>query len=315
MEQHTKKTCWIVVEAGLTGTVNQCIGVSLALGIKPKIIKDIKMKWPWSLVTPHVELTNPEIYEPDFIKAPFPDILIAAGRKSIAASLMIKKMSGGKTFTVQLQDPKIDPKNFDLVAAPFHDEIRGENVILTDGAPNRITQRRIDRARNHFAPLFEPLKTPRMAVLIGGNSKTHSLTRRHVENLIETLTPIDASFMVTASRRTDAINIDLLRQAFDTPGHYFWDGKSANPYLGMLAWADHILVTEDSVSMISDAGSTGKPVHIIDMAGGSARFDRFKDHMHDLGVTRAFDGNLEHWSYEPLTDAQKVADEIAKRIK
>ncbi len=311
----TIKTCWIVVEDGLSGTENQCIGVAKALGVKPEI-KRIKLKFPWSFLSPHIHKDDLSIYTPECLNEPYPDILIAAGRKSVEAARIIRTKTQGKTFTVQLQDPKVPPSDFSLVAVPYHDPLRGENVIVTDGAPNKITPELLAKAKDHFAPLFEPLKTPRIAVLIGGKSKAHDITPIHAQNLVEKLLPLEGSMMVTASRRTAEDSMGIFQKGLAHDGNFFWDGSGENPYLGMLAWADHILVTEDSVSMMSDAGSTGKPVHIIDVAGGSARLNQFKEHIKALGVARDFTGGpLAEWSYEPLNDSQKVADAVKSRIK
>ena len=80
-----------------------------------------------------------------------------------------------------------------------------------------------------------------------------------------------------------------------------WDGAGDNPYFAYLAFADAILVTADSVSMISEAAATGKPVHILAVDGGSAKFARFHQLMQRAGVIRPFAGSLESWSY-PIPD-------------
>ena len=70
-----------------------------------------------------------------------------------------------------------------------------------------------------------------------------------------------------------------------------WDGTGDNPYFAYLALADAVLVTADSVSMISEAAATGKPVHVLDLDGGSAKFSRFHQLMQHAGITRPFAGN------------------------
>lgn len=91
---------------------------------------------------------------------------------------------------------------------------------------------------------------------------------------------------------------------------YFWDGNGDNPYQGMLAWADALLVTEDSVSMLSEAVSTGKPVYIIKMEGGSERFQRFYDYLFDNNYARPFEGKIEHWTYLPPNDLKQAAHKV-----
>jgi mitochondrial fission protein ELM1 len=99
------------------------------------------------------------------------------------------------------------------------------------------------------------------------------------------------------------------------PAIYFWDGTGDNPYFGFLALADYIIVTEDSVSMASEALSTGKPVYIAALEGGARRLDMFHKILQEQGYTRPFTGLLEQWNYVPPDDTQRVAQEIAARMK
>jgi hypothetical protein len=303
---------WVITE-GMIGTENQCLGVCDALGINPKI-KHISLNQPWKSLTPWLSFEQSWSFK-DKLEKPWPDLVIASGRKAIAASRYIKKKSNNKTFTVHIQDPKCTPKDFDLVAVPHHDSLRGDNVIVTDGAPNRMTKEKLQKAKEDFADLFVSLTSPRVAVLIGGNSRTYQMTPEITKDLVTKLKSLDADLMITASRRTGDDNLKILQDGLKNTNAYIWDGVGVNPYHGMLAWADYILVTSDSVSMISDAATTGNPVHIIPLEGSSKRFDRFHKNMEDLGVSRPFLGNLDEWSYEPLNDAEKIAEAIKEAMQ
>jgi mitochondrial fission protein ELM1 len=302
--------CWIITE-GMAGTENQCLGVAEALGVLAEV-KRIKLRQPWKSFSPWLRFEHAGIFEPT-LAPPWPDLLIASGRKSIATSRYIRKASGGKIFTVQIQDPRVSPAEFDLVALPAHDPTRGGNVIVTDASPNRITAEKLAAAREKFSALGK-LKGPRVAVLIGGNSKAHRMTKEITENFAAQLKRLDAGLMVTTSRRTGEENAGILKNALVDSGAFIWDGSEENPYFGMLAWADFILVTEDSASMLSDAATTGKPVYVIKLEGGSARLDKLHENLRKKGITRPFDGRLENWAYEPLRDSQKIADEIRIRM-
>lgn len=305
-------SCWVVVEDGLTGTENQCIGVTEALNIQP-LVQRIRLRQPWSALSPYLAFEGGESFSPPLPPA-FPDLLITAGRKSIAAARYIKKKSGGRTFTVHLQDPRYPCPFIDLIAVPHHDRLRGKNVLVTDGAVNRITASRLESAREAFSTVFSALPSPRVAVLIGGDSKTHRFSEASADALAQKLAGLHAGLMVTVSRRTGDSTAALLRSRLLRENVYFWDGTGDNPYMGILAWADYIVVTSDSVSMLSDAGSTGKPVYIHYMEGGSDKFTRLYDHFTQLDIIRPFMGVLEPWSYPPLCDAQKVADAIRKEM-
>lgn len=305
-------SCWVVSE-GMAGTENQCLGVCEALGIEPEI-KRIKLNAPWSFIPPALPLETAASFSPK-LSAPWPDVVIASGRKAIAAARYIKKRSNGNTFTIYLQDPRVPPNHFDLVAVPFHDKTRGDNVLITEGAPNRISQKKLDDAKKQFAPLFEKLKKPRVAVLIGGNSKAYKMTTSVTKNLCQQLNALDASLMITTSRRTGEENQKIIKEQCDNNNNFIWDSNGTNPYLGMLAWADYILVTADSTSMISDAATTGKPTYIIPLEGGSKKFTFFHNHLCNLGITRFFNGALDDWQYEPLQDSQNIADAIKQALK
>ncbi len=176
----------------------------------------------------------------------------------------------------------------------------------------------LEKAKEKFAPLFQNLPDKKIAVLIGGNSKTHTLTQEKTLQIANTLSNIDSGLMITTSRRTGDKNTAILKSKLNGDNIYFYDGKGENPYHGMLAHADIIIATNDSVSMLSDAGTTGKPVYTINLDGGSKRFDRLYDHFTELGIIRPLphniDGTLPHWQYNPLSDSQKITDEVRKRM-
>lgn len=318
-ENTANLTCWVITE-GMIGTQNQCVGVAEVLESKYGISYDIKqigLRQPWKSLSPWLGFEMACTFTPA-IASPWPDIVIAAGRKSIAASRYIKRQNK-KTFTVQLQDPKTNPTQFDLVAVPNHDKMRGENVIVTHGAPNRLTAEKLTKSKSDFANLFEKMPSPRVAVLIGGNSRTHTMSSDVTRDMVNTLNDLDASLMITTSRRTGEQNQKIIQNGLTNENNFIWDGTGDNPYFGMLAWADYIIVTSDSVSMLSDAGTTGKPVYVVDLEGESDRFNNLHQHFQEIGVSRPLSsiksGNLEHFSYEPLNDAQLIASAIIAAIK
>lgn len=303
--------CWVVTE-GMAGTENQCLGVAEALGLAP-VVKRVSLRQPWRSLSPQLGLESAWSFTPR-LDPPWPDLLLAAGRKSIAAARYIKRQSGGKTFTVQIQDPRVDPAQFDLVAVPEHDPTRGPNVVVTKAAPNRITPEKLARARSDFAGQFAMMPSLHIAVLLGGNSKSHRMSETGMRRLGEQLSLLSGSLMITASRRTPDHEKAAFLAGLGSRPHWFWDGHGDNPYLGMLAWADYILVTADSVSMLSDAATTGRPVYMLPLDGGSRRFDKFHANLARQGAVRRFNGTLEPFTYERFCDAAVIAAEIQRRM-
>ncbi len=306
-------TTWIVTE-GLTGTENQCLGVTDALGITP-VIKRIGLNQPWHALSPYLGMEGATTFSGDPLGPPWPELLIASGRKSIAAARYIKKQNP-KTFCVQIQDPRVRTSGFDLVAVPAHDPARGKNVLVTTLSPNRITAEKLAAAKEGFRSRFEPLPAPRVAVLIGGTSKVHSLTVEHTHDMVDELMKLIVdkySLMITTSRRTGEGPAKIIRINLQAENSVIWDGSGENPYFGMLAWADFIIVTSDSMSMISDALTTGKPTYVIPLLGGAPRLNGALKTLQDNGLIRSFAGSLENYTYTPLQDAAKIAEEIRRK--
>lgn len=311
--------CWVITE-GIAGTENQCLGVAEKLGVTP-VVKRIALRQPWKSLTPYLGGETEWSFSPisDTLQPPWPDLVIASGRKAVAAARYIKRHAGDRVFTVFLQDPRISPSRFDLVAVPAHDRLRGDNVIVTSAAANRISRERLAIAREEFAEAFGHFPSPRVAVLIGGDSRaykmTESITRKLAAQLHDLAASGEVSLLMTTSRRTGAANEAILEDALADTDAWIWDQKSDNPYFGFLAWADYILVTADSVSMISEAASTGKPVYMIALEGGAPRIRKFHDNLMQRGILRVFNGKLDDWAYIPLDDAALIATEIKKRLK
>ncbi len=313
------KTCWIMSE-GIAGTENQCLGLAEAMGLQP-VIKRIKLRTPWRELSPWLHWGHGKALsaDSDRLEPPYPDLLIASGRKAIGLARHIRAVSGGKTFTVIVQDPRIDPRHFDLVAVPQHDPTRGTNVVVTTAALNRVTPEKLAAEKALFTDRFDSLPPVRVAVLIGGNSRAHRLTTAITQKLCDDLLGLGADgkvgLLVTASRRTGAENAALLRERLQGPQIDFWDGTGPNPYFAFLAAATHIIVTEDSVSMTSEALATGKPVYTVPLKGGGKRLSLFHRLLQEQGFTRPFAGQLEAWSYQPPDDTLKVAHEILTRYE
>jgi len=322
MSSKSQVTCWVVT-AGVVGMENQCLGLAAALGLQP-VVKRITLRSPWKQLAPFLRCGLKYAFSSkgDPIGPPWPDLIIASGRAGAAACLYARRASGKdgrkKTFTVHIQNPVIDPSRFGLVALPRHDGVLGDNVVTTRGALHRVTPAFLKEEGAKFAPQFASLPSPRIAVLIGGTNAVYQLTPKEMAPLAAQLAALarqtGGSLMVTPSRRTGPENLALLQDALKDVPHFIWDGSGPNPYYGMLELADAILVTADSVNMTSEACSTGKPVHVIPLAGGSEKFRRFHQALRDDGMTRPFTGTLETWSYTPLNDVQLVASRVKEMM-
>jgi len=307
--------CWVITD-GKVGMESQCVGLAEALGLQP-VVKRTRLRSPWRQLSPTILRSAPQralSIRADALSPPWPDLLIASGRQSVLPSLLVGRESAGRTVRVQIQNPAIDPSHFDLVVVPRHDRLRGANVLVTRGALHRVNAARLDEARHRLADRLGALPHPRVAVPIGGDNDVFRLTSEIIARLADQLRHISdkgGSLMVTPSRRTGEANTIMIREKLAGVTGEIWDGTGENPYFAYLAHADAIVVTEDSVNMVSEAVATGKPVYLVSLQGGSAKFRRFRASLETDGVARPFAGKIETWSYPSFDDMRAVAAAVS----
>ncbi|ARU32897.1 hypothetical protein CAP31_07920 [Sulfuriferula sp. AH1] len=298
---------------------NQSFGLVEALGLDC-IKKRIVPAAPWKYLPPGLWLLPLKFLGEgsDALQPPWPDVVIGTGRLNVAVAVAIKRASGGRTLNIRIQNPQIDLRQFDLIVAPQHDHCRGDNVLETLGAVNRVTQARLDSAAQQFAPQFVGLPRPLIGVLLGGTNKRYVIDAAFAhdlaDKLILTLKQHGGSVLITPSRRTDAAAVGVLRERLAQYSAVIWDGTGENPYFAYLALADYLVVTADSVNMASEASFTGRPVFVAGLTGGKGKFEDFHRSLQARGCTRPFTGELTHWHYEPLDETYRVANEIKHRL-
>lgn len=303
---------------GKPGMASQVLGLAEALDCS-LVEKRLAIRAPWRNLPPFLWLRPFAALgsDGDTLAPPWPDILIGCGRNSVAPALAVKRASGGTTFWVQVQDPHFARGDIDLMVVPSHDRAEGGNVIRTLGAVHGVTPRKLAEAAEGFASSLGPLPRPLVAVLLGGSNRAYRITPARAENFASQLANLVGQgygLAITPSRRTDAALVAALRARLTGGAAYIWGGDGDNPYFGLLGAADAIVATADSVSMVSEAAATGKPVHIVDLDGGSAKFDRFHAAMRESGATRPFTGIIEQWRYDPPDDTARAAAEIKRRL-
>ncbi|MGE0109377.1 MAG: mitochondrial fission ELM1 family protein [Bdellovibrionales bacterium] len=298
---------------------NQCLGLAARVGCRP-VIKRVVLNSPFKQLAPFLRLGLGHAFasDSDQIMPPWPDIMIASGRAGAMACFYAKqeckRRSVKAPFTVYIQNPVVSPSLFDLVALPRHDCVSGSNVVATRGSLHRVTPELLEEESQKFLPSLRHLKTPLVAVLIGGSNAVYRLLPEEMKKIATQLAALaekeNVSLLITTSRRTGTENVAILKEALQSVPHVLWTGEGPNPYYAFLGLAEAILVTADSVNMVSEACSTGKPVHIIPLEGGSKKFRRFHQVLQDDGLTRVFKGELERWQYEPLDDVGLVAARV-----
>lgn len=199
----------------------------------------------------------------------YPDVVLSAGRRAFPVARYLQKKSKGKTKVVQLMNPGIRGfKSADLIVLPAHDLYKGkaENVMIVDGSPHRVTEKRLREERQKWLPVFADYPAPRLSLIIGGATKNKPFTVADAEKIVAAVQQLHpASVLITTSRRTPADVVAFLKTAFPpkTTFFYAFGDQGENPYFGLLSCADLIVVTGDSMSMCSECCAGKVPVFIF----------------------------------------------------
>jgi len=304
---------WVLSD-GRPGHLSQTLGLAEALTPRP-VVKIIRLRSPYRQASPFLGWGGGNGLAADSarIEPPWPGLVITSGRSAIPIALGIKRATRGRTKVVNVQDPGYFRGCFDLIFVPDHDGMTGPNIVSTLGALGRITSTRLATARAAFEPSLSHLPRPRVAVLIGGANasfQTPAVVSERIGEALATLARDGAGLMVTFSRRSGPEMERIIRGALAGCSAVIWDGTGDNPYFAYLAFADHILATEDSASMVSEAATTGKPISILALEGGSPKFSRFHAAMAARGVSRPFAGIIDEWSYAPFDETERAATAV-----
>jgi uncharacterized protein len=248
---------------------------------------------------------------------PWPDILITCGRRSAPYAVALKRASGGRILAVHVQDPRAFRDEFDLIIAMDHDRIpEGPRVIKVATALHDITPTALADAAERWKFQFARLGTPLAGVTIGGDLRGRPFTLedgRRLLNGLQRLRQSGAGLAITPSRRTPTVVRALLAEAFaGDPRVFLWDLEGENPYRAILALSDRLVVTTDSVSMVSEAIATGHPVELLDL--GFRRHVHFVQRLVEEGLARRFEGNPEPFHTRGPIDSTQVAATAVRRL-
>ncbi len=313
---NTAPSCWVISD-GRRGIENQALGLAEAcqrqrpLNVKKQVIDSGAA---FKAATPHMQYimrSDPVRYG---LSAPYPDIAMGCGRQAIAPLMALKKTCGEDIFTVYIQDPRIDTQAFDLVIAPEHDAIEGGNVTSMIGAPNRITRTELIAQVLSFQAKLTDLPMPRAAMLIGGDSKTHKLTKsvhkKHIKAAKDIISS-GRSLLLTTSRRTPDWAAEHWRNfAAKNEPVWLYEGGDPNPYLAFLGASDTILVTEDSTNMLTDACTAGKSVFTLPMDGKPGKFEQLYKSLEQRCHVTPYKGRFQTKDYAPLDETARMAKHV-----
>ena len=309
----------LVLSSGKAGHEANCLGVAEALGA-PYEVRVVAPRFPFAGLSPYGPLDPKD--RPgragSALAQPFPDIVIACGRVTVPYLRVLKRAAGAKVFAVFLQDPRAWRAKMDLIWTPEHDRLAGRNVISTLTSPHPFSATRLAAAKAAPDPRLTALPRPRAAIILGGPSGAHQFAPSDIARLSQAAAALVAagySVMATPSRRTPPELVGAVRAGVGGAPAFIWDGSGGNPYAQILAHAEAILVTGDSVNMVGEATATGAPVYVFEPSGGEGgKIARYIDALEQAGAVRRFAGRIEPYAYAPIDSSLIVAREIARRF-
>ncbi|WP_375553641.1 mitochondrial fission ELM1 family protein [Roseovarius mucosus] len=222
------------------------------------------------------DLRGVDLTASDPLSAPWPDLVISMGMRNEPVARWIKDQSGGRTRLVFLGRLWADPAHFDLVITTPQYRVPDRPNVLRNALPlHPLTPERLETARAHWAPKLAHLPRPYLTLNIGGPSGPYAFGARASARLLRDTMALaktrGGSLLISSSARTPPEAIAAFAAQTDVPMqlYRFRPNDPENPYLGFLAMADEIIVTADSISMLSEAYATGKPVHMFDLGAGT----------------------------------------------
>lgn len=314
------REAWVITD-GATGNERQALALAQALDVPARVLA-LPLRNPWAWAAPRrlpggrlaLAARDRHAFAP-----PWPALAIGCGRSAALLTRLLRELSGGECFCVQILDPRIDPGHWDAVVAPRHDRLHGANVMATLGSLNPVDDAWLASGREAFAD-FGYLPRPRTALLLGGPRRgiafDPALAQALADGITRRLRAEGGSVLATASRRTPPAFAARLREALASFPGTFWrdDGDGPNPYPGLLGWADRLVVTPDSVNMLSEAAATGAPLHTLALATLPDKLARFHADLRERGSLHDLDALVAKPSTPPLRETAHVAALLRERL-
>lgn len=310
---------WVLTDPR-AGTAAQALGIAARLGVP-----FVAMPLEWTVLSrlpnmlPWGSLTGLAGQARAALVPPWPRLVIASGRRAAPVALWLKRRSGARL--VHVMRPGVGLARFDLLVIPVHDGAgAAANVMRVIGAPHGITPVDLAEAAGAWERRFSALPRPRVALLLGGPVGAEGLAPALARDLATRVAALalaaGGSVLATTSRRTGAAAEDALAEGLQAVPHLLhrWGGAGENPYRGLLACSDAIVVSGDSVSMLSEACATSSPVFFWSPPGlVGPRHSRFHASLVAAGLAAPLGETLEGTPRQPLDEAGRVAAEIRAR--
>jgi len=306
----------LLLTEGMHGMISQVEGLAKALDLD-FIHEKIEVNNFWKLFPPKVTPVQDFVFK-NKINSQF-DVIISCGRKSVIPSIYLKRKFRNKIMNIHIQEPKVSLDNFDFVVAPEHDNLIGKNVLTSKGAVHYLTNDELDENEDYLKSKIN-IQKKIVTLILGGPTRYYDYNNQVINGIF---LKIEKNFLknnyqviIIPSMRTPQNIIEKANNYFDKD-QIIIPNVDKKAYLSSLKISDHIIVTCDSTSMISEAAITGKPIYVAQMPAikNNQRFKSFFNLFESLNIIKELNDSVENWTYTKLNETNKIADQIKEKIK
>lgn len=234
------------------------------------------------------------------------DFVLSAGAGLVPLNLCVAKDSRAKSIVIMSPSFPYNLFRYDLVLRPAHDGGWGfpAGTYRTLLTPSEAEGTVLEADAEKLKTTLRNPKKIKIGVFLGGPTHRFKMEISTVESLFSSLERLSkklGDYMVTTSRRTpDTVSRYFRQQVLRDPSCQLFVAAKEDPRPevagGMMSIAEILIVTEDSISMISEAVSSGKKVIVLESGvnGLPAKHKRFKKLLTERsGITLARPENLE----------------------
>ena len=318
MKKSTKIDAWVISD-GTKGMENQSLALAKLLNINFELVKYnppyFLKKFPLirklfiSSVKDHL-LKN---------KSP-PSFIITTGKRMAGVSIALKFILKDRVKNIHIQNPKLPFEYFDLLLIPEHDNITAKNVIQTKGALTFFNFNELNKFQEREINLIKRSKKNLVLLMIGGNSKRYkpkNFDYYHLSmKVLEATKNLNCKLLVLLSRRTPLKAAKILNYSFIKHDENFQIVTSTeqNPYPEILQIADYIIVTSDSVNMVSETATLPIPLFVSKFSKETGKISNFLKNLEDLGILKKFEGQLFHYHKNTLKTNQETILKVNKLL-
>ena len=305
----------ILLTEGMHGMISQVEGLAKALDLD-FIHEKIELNNFWELIPPKITPIQKFVFKNN-IQNNY-DVVISCGRKSVIPSIYLKKKFKNKIINIHIQDPKVSLDNFDFIVAPEHDDLKGKNVLTTKGAIHYLRNSELGENENYLKPKINKEKL--ITFIVGGPNKYYDYNDKTID---EIFLKIKDNFINKGYQLIFIPSMRTPQNVINKAKNYFSENQiiitnvDKKAYLSSLKLANHIVVTCDSTSMISEAAMTGKPIYVAQMPAikNNKRFKKFFELFKSLNIIKDLENSVDEWNYEKLNETDKISSYIKEQLK